>query len=299
MLQAKQQLLLARKKRVRPHQDDKVLTDWNGLMASSFALGGKILHEPRYIDAAKKSADFILTVLKTKDGRLLHRFRDNAAEIPGFLDDYAFFANGLLDIYEAAFESDYLKEAVGLTEKMLQLFEDKTSGGFFFTADDAETILSSRSKEYYDGALPSGNSLATLVLLRLNRITLRKDFENAAQNSLQSVFGRMTVSPTAYTQMLTALDYALSPTKEIVVVSQDAKDTTVAQISSLIYSNFLPHKILLLRSPHENDPIASFASWTKNYDLIAGKPAVYVCENHTCNLPVTELKKLKNLLEAK
>ena len=293
---SKQKLFLAREKRLRPYRDDKVLTDWNGLMIASLVMGGKVLHEQRYLDTARKAAEFILNTLKTKDGRLLHRFRDNAAEIPGFLDDYAFFINGLLDLYEATFDVFYLKEAVNLTDKILQLFEDKTSGGFFLTAADAETIILGRTKEYYDGALPSGNSISTLVFLRLNRITMKKDFEDAAQNSIRSISGQLINSPTAYTQMLIALDYSFSPTKEIVVVSQDAADATVDQISSLIYSYFLPHKILLLRTTRKNDTIVSFASWTKDQALVEGKTAIYVCEKHTCNLPVTELDKLKTIL---
>lgn len=296
---SKQDLSFARAKRLRPHKDDKVLTDWNGLMISSLASGGRILHETRYLDASKKAADFILNTLKTKDSGLLHRFRDNSAGIPAFLDDYAFFIYGLLDLYEATFETRYLREAAALADTMLQLFEDKASGGFFFTAGDAEKILSNRSKEYYDAALPSGNSLAALVLLRLSRITLKDVFANVAQNSLRSISGRLTSSPTAYTQMLIALDYSLAPAKEIVVVAKDVKDSTVDPIVSLIYSYFLPHKILLFRQSGENDPILPLASWTKNQDLIAGKTAIYVCENHTCNLPVSELEKLKKLLQIK
>jgi len=296
---SKQKLILVREKRSRPHQDDNVLTDWNGLIISSLASGGKILHEARYLDASKKAAGFVLNTLKTKDVRLLHRFRDNSADIQGFLDDYAFLIEGLLDLYEATFEVIYFNEAVNLAGKMMRSFEDKTTGGFFFSAADAETILESRAKEYYDGALPSGNSMAVLVLLRLNRMTLDKDFENAAQNSLKSITATLLRAPTAFTQMLIALDYSLSPTKEIVVVSKEASDAIVEQITSLIYSYFLPHKILLFRTSNENDPILSLVSWTKGQNLIAGKIAIYVCEKHVCNLPVTELGKLKNVLERK
>ncbi len=295
---SKEKLFQARSHRERPHLDDKILTDWNGLMISSLAIGGKVLNEPRYIIASQKAADFIINKLKTKDGRLLHRFRDNAAGISGFLDDYAFFGNGLLDLYEATFEPGYLKEAISLTEKMLQLFEDKASGGFFFTASDGEIILSNRAKDYYDAALPSGNSLAALALLRLSRITLKDDFALAARNSLSSISGRLSSAPTAYTQMLNALDYSLSPAKEIVVVSKDVKEPLVRQITSLIYSYFLPRKILLFRSSQEDDPIVSLAAWTKEQGLIAGDPAaIYVCENRACNLPTTDLEKLKEILE--
>jgi len=296
---SKQKLFSVRVNRIRPHKDDKILADWNGLMISSFALGGRILHEQRYIDAAQKAADFILTQMEMKDAKLLHRFRDNAAEIPGFLDDYAFFAYGLLDLYEATFETRYLREAVSLVDTMLQSFGDKTSGGFFLTAAGEETILLNRTKEYYDGAMPSGNSIAALVLLRLNRITLKKDFEIAAGQLMNSVSGDLVRTPTAYTQMLIALDYYLAPTKEIVVAAKDLRDSTVGPIVSLIYSYFLPHKILLFRPVRENDPILLLAPWTENQDMVAGKTTIYVCENHVCKLPVTELEKLNKLLEVK
>lgn len=296
LARSRRKLFMERSRRPRPHLDDKILTDWNGLMISSLALGGEILNEPRYIAASRKAADFILKMLKTNEGRLLHRFRDKAAEISGFLDDYAFFINGLLDLYEATFEPGYLKEAMGLNEKMLRLFEDKASGGFFFTASDAENILSGRGKEYYDSALPSGNSIAALVLLRLNRVTLKDNFALAARKSFSYISGRLSDSPAAYTQLLIALDFSLSPAKEIVVASKDAKEPIVRQITALIYSYFLPHKILLLRASQENDPVVSLAPWTREQGLIAGRTAIYVCENHTCNLPVTDLDKLKDTL---
>lgn len=300
LVSSKQKLFSARANRLRPHKDDKVLVDWNGLMISSLALGGRILHEQRYLDAAQKSADFVLAQMKTKDVKLLHRFRDNAAEIPGFLDDYAFFINGLLDLYEATFETRYLKEAIALADTMRLLFEDKVSGGFFLTGVDGETILSNRTKEYYDGAMPSGNSIAALVFLRLNRITLKKDFEIAVEHSLSLVSGNLLRTPTAHTQMLIALDYSRSPTKEIVVVAKDIKASTTESIVSLIYGFFLPHKILLFRrAGGGDDPMLSLAPWTENQDLIAGKTTIYVCENHVCKLPVTELEKLKKLLEVK
>lgn len=208
---SRQKLLLERGKRPRPGRDDKILTDWNGLMISSLALGGKILREKQYLDIAERSAGFILKTLKTKDGRLLHRFRDNAAEIPGFLDDYAFFIKALLDLYDATLSPAYIKEAIGLSEKMIQLFEDSSSGGFYFTADDGEKILANRGKEYYDGALPSGNSMAALDLLRINRVSFRKYFEIAAQKSIKSISGELANFPASYTQMLIALDYSLTP----------------------------------------------------------------------------------------
>lgn len=297
---SEQKLFHIRTRKARPRMDDKILTDWNGLMISSLARGGKILNEPRYTVASKKAADFIINKLKTKDERLLHRFRDNAAGIPGFLDDYAFFINGLLDLYEATFELPYLKEAINLSNAMMELFEDKAKGGFFLTSADSETILIDRSKEYYDGAIPSGNSMAALALLRLRRITLKKDFEKAYSSSLNYISGRLIESPTAFTQLLLAIDIALSPTKEIVIVSKDYKEPFIDKIAALIYSYFLPNKIILLRTVEVGDDIISIAPWVEEYNsIIEGKTTIYVCENHVCQLPVTDLGELGKILERK
>ena len=298
LARSRQKLFLERSRRVRPRLDDKILTDWNGLMISSLALGGKVLNEPRYVIASKKTADFIINKLKTKDGRLLHRFRDGSAEISGFLDDYAFFINGLLDLYEATFEVIYLKEAIGLARKMPELFEDKTAGGFFFSAVDSEVILSGRVKEYHDGAIPSGNSLVAMALLRLYRITLDKDFKRAYDNSLNYVSGSLRGSPAAFTQILVALYTGLTPAKEIVIVSKDAHDPFIDEAALFINRSFLPGRIILLRTVDRGDDMATIAPWAKEYDsLIEGKTTIYVCENRTCNLPVTDLKNLGRVLQ--
>jgi len=297
---SEQKLFQVRSRRVRPHLDDKILTDWNGLMISGLARAGKILNEPRYTMASKKAADFIINKLKTKDGRLLHRFRDNTSGIPGFLDDYAFFVNGLLDLYETTFELSYLKEAIDLNKVMMKLFEDKAKGGFFLTSDDSKTILTNRAKEYYDGAIPSGNSMAALTLLRLYHITLNKDFDKAYSTSLNYISSRLIKSPTAFTQLLLAIDTALSPTKEIVIVSKDYKEPFIDKATSLIYSYFLPNKVILLRTIKEGDDMISIAPWIKEYNsLVKGDTTIYICDNRVCSLPTTDLNKLEGILQRK
>ncbi|MCX6619828.1 MAG: thioredoxin domain-containing protein, partial [Acidobacteria bacterium] len=174
--QARATLLSLRAQRVRPHLDDKILTAWNGLMISAFALGGRVLNEPGYTAAARDAADFILTrMFDGSTGTLFRRYRDGDAAIPAFLDDYALFVQGLLDLYEASFELRYLEAAVSLTEKQIELFEDRENGAFFSSgAGDQRLVL--RMKDDYDGAEPSGNSAAAWNLLRLARITGREDF---------------------------------------------------------------------------------------------------------------------------
>ena len=297
---SKERLFQDRERRLKPHLDDKVLTDWNGLMISSLAKAGKILNEPKYGIAAKKAADFIINKLMTEDGRLLHRYRDGASEIPAFLDDYAFFINGLLDLYETTFELPYLKKADDLAEKMLYLFEDKETGGFFLTASDQEAILKNRTKEYYDGAAPSGNSMAALALLRLYRISLKKDFQRAYNDSLGNISSRLVEFPTAFPQLLIAIDTALTPAKEIVIVSKNYMDPGAGEAAAIIYRYFLPSRIVLFRATESADNLISIAPWTKEYNsLIAGKTTIYVCENNVCNLPVTDLRELGKILQKK
>jgi len=269
-------------------------------MISSLAKGGRILNEPRYTVAAKTAADFIIRKLKTKDGRLLHLFRDNTAGIQGFLDDYAFFINSLLDLYETIFALSYLKEAIGLGHKMIGLFEDKTNGGFFLTSVDSGALLTNRIKEHYDGAIPSGNSMAALALLRLYHITLNIDFDKAYRTALNDMSGRLVKSPTAFTQFLIAIDIALSPTKEIVIFSRDHKEPLLGKATSTIYRYFLPNKVILLRTIKGGDDIISIAPWIKEYSaLVKGDTTFYICENRVCSLPTADLNELEARLQRK
>ena len=173
----RQKLFDTRDKRVHPLKDDKILTDWNGLMIAAFAKGAQILGDESYANVARKAADFVMENLKDKDGKLLKRYRGGKAALPAHLEDYSFFSWGLLELYEATFDVKYLSESLHLTEMMTDLFWDKDNGAFFFTAYDGEEQIV-RTKELYDGAIPSGNSVAALVLLRLGRITGESKYEN-------------------------------------------------------------------------------------------------------------------------
>ena len=170
--ESRRKLFIEREKRIHPHKDDKILTDWNGLMIAALAKGSQALDEPQYAKAAARAADFILKRLRRSDGRLLHMFRDGESPLPGYLDDYAFLVWGLIDLYESTFDVRYLKEAISLNEEMIKLFWDKKDGGLFFSGEDNEKLIMNR-KEIYDGAIPSGNSVAALNLLKLGRITAK------------------------------------------------------------------------------------------------------------------------------
>jgi len=292
---AKQKLFDVRSKRPRPFLDDKILVDWNGLMISSLAFGGRVLNDSRYIKAAEKSAKFLLKELLQEDGKLLHRWRDGQAAIDGTIEDYAFFIHGLLDLYEATFNIEYLKTSKVLAHNMIDLFWDDASGGFFFTATTAERLIV-RQKDVYDGAIPSGNSFAALDLIRLSKFTMEKEFEEKA-NELLRVFSTMiSQMPTGYAQMLIALDFVLGPSKEI-GISGDINSKEAKEMIKVIYKHFIPNKILAFHPPVDTDnKVVSLIPFLKEQLPLGGKTTVYVCENYTCKLPATSVSKLNALL---
>ncbi len=295
--ESKKILFAIRGKRPRPHLDDKVLTDWNGLMISSLAFGSRVLKDIRYRDAAQKAADFLLVKMKTKEGRLMHRYRDNHVSVSGFLEDYAFFAHGLIDLYEATFDPRYLEEAIFFANEMHALFWDESKGGFFLTGKDAEQLIS-RAKDLYDGAIPSGNSVAALSLLRIGRLTMERKFEDWTQKTLDAFSPQLNQYSSGFAQMIIALDFLVGPTREIVIAG-DENDQAVKEMIQEIYSRFLPNKVVVL---HPSDgsaakKIEALSAFTKNQVPLDGKATIYVCKNYVCDLPTTEIKKLKQLLE--
>jgi len=294
---ARMKLFKVRSKRPRPHLDDKILVDWNGLMISSLAFGSRVLSEPRYRETAEKSTQFILKNLTREDGRLLHRYREGESAIAGTIEDYAFFIHGLIDLYEASFNPDYLKEAKRLANDMLAFFWDESSGGFFFTADDAEKLLV-RQKEIYDGAIPSGNSVAALDLIRLGRLTMEKEFETKAELLLKAFSNAISQMPNAYPQMLIALDFALGPSKEIVIAQGKDKEKSLAMLKA-IYEKFIPNKVVVLSSTGEKEQegIIELIPFIKNQAALEDKTTVYVCTNYICKFPTTSVNKMKELLE--
>jgi uncharacterized protein YyaL (SSP411 family) len=280
---AERTLFAARTQRARPHLDDKILTAWNGLMISAFAKAGKILNEPAYLEAAKRAAGFILGTLRQADGSLLRRYRGGEAGIDGMLDDYSFFVQALLDLYETTFDFRYLRDAVALTEKQQALFEDKEQGGFFASSQaDASKLM--KLKDDYDGAEPSGNSAALMNLLRLSRITGRSDFDESARRLIAAFADRIASTPYAMPQMLCACEFDLQPGREIVVAGEIGPE-----MSQLLWNTFEPNRTLLLAGE-------DLAKWQPSVATMTG-PAVYICENFTCKAPVSSLEELAQLLK--
>ncbi|MGH7900938.1 MAG: thioredoxin domain-containing protein, partial [Thermodesulfobacteriota bacterium] len=296
--EARTKLFEVREKRIHPHKDDKILTNWNGLTIAALAKGAQVLNESKYIDAAKKSANFILENMRDKNGRLLHRYRDGDAGIKANADDYAFFIWGLIELYEASFDVRYLQTALELKKEMINHFWDNKNGGFYFTSDDGDDLIV-RQKEINDGAIPSGNSVAMLNMLRLGRITADTDLEEKA-SMINGVFSKLIGRyPSAFTQFLVGLDFGIGPSYEVIIAGNSGAEDTGAMIKAL-RMRFVPNKIVLFR-PTDKDAtkIATIAEYTTNHLSIGGKATAYVCLNYECKLPTTEIDKMLELLNVK
>ncbi len=295
---SRQKLFDYREKRIHPHKDDKILTDWNGLMIASFAKGGRVFNEPEFTKAAKRAADFILKNLRNSDGRLLHRYREGQAAIQSHADDYAFLIWGLLELYETTFDAGYLQTALSLNKDFIRHFWDDKNGGFYPTADDAEELLV-RQKVIYDGAVPSANSVAMLNLIRLARITANSDFENKALKIVQSFSSNIKNSPLAHTQLMAALDFVFGPSYEVVISGKKHSGDTKKMLQAL-RSNFIPSKVVIFRPTGQGpSDIERIAEFTKYQTSIEGRATAYVCLNHSCKSPTTNINKMLELLNVK
>lgn len=296
---SKEKVFDARSRRPRPHLDDKILTDWNGLAISSFAFASRVLNDAAYRHAAEKAAQFILQQLHDEHGRLLHRYRQGEAAFVGTLDDYAFFIHGLIDLYEATFDAHYLAAARRLSRQMLALFWDEANGGFFLTAHDAEALFM-RAKELYDGAIPSGNSIAALGLIRLARLTMEKECEEKAQRLFAAFSNAVAAMPHAYPQLLIALDYAFGPSREIVLAEGKNRGLIDECVQSM-YRRFIPRKVVAFRPHAEKEArgVAALIPFIERMIPLEDKTTVYFCENYTCQAPVTEREALERLLDAR
>lgn len=293
---SRDKLFTAREKRIHPGKDDKILTDWNGLMIAALAKASQAFDEPGYSKAAEKAADFILSRMRKEKSLLYHRYRDGEAAISGFLDDYSFFIWGLLELYEATFDIHYLKAAIELNEDLLTHFWDNRTGGFFITSDDAENILI-RKKDIYDGAVPSGNSVSMLNLIRLGKIKADPELERKAEAIGQAFSGVIELAPAGYAMFMSSLDFALGPSYEIVIAGDLQADDTKEMLKAL-RKEFIPNKVVIFR-PDEKSEISSISDYTRNLQSRKGKATAYVCRNFSCILPVTEPGKMLELLKYK
>jgi uncharacterized protein YyaL (SSP411 family) len=293
--EAIRQLLEFRSTRVRPHLDDKILTSWNALMISAFAKAAHALDEPAFLNAASRAMEFILSSMyDAPSGLLLRRYRDGDARIQGFLDDYAFLIAALLDLYQADFDPQRIELAIKLAGKMRELFEDPGDGAFFTTAaGDASLVL--RMKDDYDGAEPSGNSIALLDLERLAHLTDRAEFRETAERALRALSPKMAGQPVAVPQMLVAFDYSLAVRREVVIVGSRRE---VRPFLDQLRSRFLPHTVVLLvDSEDARRKLDRIFPAIAEMRELNGQSTAYVCQGYVCRLPVNEVSKFVELLQ--
>ena len=284
---ARLDLLAARDKRPRPLLDDKILTGWNGLMIAALARGGLVLNDGSYLEAAAKAAGFLWENLRDRDGHLLRRWRGGEAGHAAVLEDYAYFIWGLLELYRAGLDTDHLEKALALQKDSDRLFWDDVNGGYFFTAHTSEKLII-RDKETHDGAMPSGNSVMAHNLLALARLTGDTSHEKKAWRLMEAFSAHLAAQPTAHTHMLSALDEALSPEAEVVVVGESGADGTMALLEALRSRGADAPVVLFKPLGPEGDRLAEIAPFTRDMGLVDGKAAAYLCKGRVCQRPVTD-----------
>ena len=291
--EAKAKLFAEREKRIKPFRDEKVITAWNGLALSGLAEAIKISGNQEYRRAATRTVEFIFSKL-FRDGHLLHTYRDGVAKILGYLDDYAFLAVGLLDLFEATLDRSLLAKTIELTDILISEFWDDDDGAFFYTGKSHEQLIS-RAKPAFDASIPSGNSMAAQLLLRLYHYTSREVYLKKAETILRSYHDAMAAQPFGLAHMLSALDFYLRKPKEIVIVGEP-DDPRTREILEGVHSTYLPNSTLQLVRPDEK--IDEIAPLLKGKSQIGGQVTGYVCHNFTCSAPVTTWDDLRPLLES-
>jgi hypothetical protein len=287
----RQKLFSKCEERIHPHKDDKILTDWNGLMIAALAKGAQVFEDPKYAEIAKHAVEFILTNMRNPEGRLLHRYRDGEAHILAQVDDYAFLVWGLIELYEATFDASYLQTALALNADLIKHFWDDEIGGFYLTPDDGEELLV-RQKAIYDGAIPSGNSVAMLNLIRLSRIAADEDFDERASKIGKAFSKNVKDSPAAHSQLMIALDFAIGPSYQVVIAGNSQAEDTRNMIRA-IRTQFLPNLLIFLNPIEQESPkIHDIAEFIKYMPQIEDRATAYVCIKYTCKNPTTDVNEM-------
>ena len=292
---ARNKLYEARQLRPLPLRDEKVLSGWNGLMISAFVYGYFVLNEKKYLSQAKKSAQFILNNMR-EESRLYRSWKDGEAYVPAYLDDYAFFTSALLDLFEWTGEIKWLKEAIELDQILEKSFEDKERGGFFMTGQDYEALLV-REKPFYDGAEPSGNSVAIMNLLRLSELTGNDLYRTRAEKVFRAFSVMLEKNPFSFSEALLALDYYYSRVNEIVVVLPDGAKLETDPLFNELKKWYLPSKVLTVVFHSEVEKRQELLFPIKMKKAMNGKTTVYICEKGACQFPSSDLKELRRQLK--
>ena len=286
-----------REKRVHPLKDDKILTDWNGLMIAAFACAAQVLDDDTYAAAAKKAADFVLARLTTPEGRLMKRFRAGHAGLAAHLEDYEFMIWGLQNLYEATFDQKYLEKAIAFQSVVDKHFLNDEQGGYFMTADDSEKLIV-RPRKLYGGAIPGGNAVAILNLVRLSRVTGDTTRYDTRLNGLIHAFsGEVSQQPMMYPLFLCGLDFEIGPSHEVVIAGKTGARDVIAMRSAL-QKPFHPNKVVIFRADDADSAqaVAKLAPYTETQVSQGGAATAYVCKNYACQLPTTDIKKMLQFL---
>jgi uncharacterized protein YyaL (SSP411 family) len=293
--QAKTKLFIRRENRIRPSLDDKILTDWNGFMIAALAKAGAVLGDQKLIETAETALRFIVDNMIDEERRLFHRYKDGEVVIQAFLDDYAYLVWALLELYEATFNPEYLEHAKDLTSDMLTHFWDDEQGGLFFTGDYSEELLV-RKKDAYDGAMPSGNSVAALNMIRLARFLGDTNFEEKAAATIRAFSATIPRAYSGFSMMLAALEFALGESFEIVIAG-DPSETDSQKMIDAIRGQYIPNRVILLKgTTHQSSEVTRLAPFAKFMDTVGGKATAHVCIDYNCKLPTNEIQKLLELL---
>ncbi len=287
MRTASARLLMERERRVKPGTDDKVLASWNGLFVSALAQAHQVLDEPRYLDAARAAANWILTGMRQPDGRLFATSRHGRAHLNAYLDDYAFTIQGLLDLYESDFDPRWIREALALDEVLRNRFEDQ-DGGYYTTARDHEKLIA-RLKAPHDGALPSGNGVQALNLLRLAELTGRRDLADRAERTIRSMAGLVNRFPQAFSALLLAVDWLAVGPREIVLAGDPASPGMRAMLRA-VRSTFAPQRVVALSAPGADLDLVPLL---RDRPTGASGARAYVCRNWSCTNPIDDAATLR------
>lgn len=287
----KQRLFIEREKRIKPFRDEKIITAWNGLMMSGLAEAIKIAPKQEYIDSANRTVQFFFSRM-FRDGFLLHSYKDGHAKVLGFLDDYASFAVGLLDLHEATFERHLLGRAVQLADVILAEFWDEAGAGCFYTGKSHEQLIS-RTKPVFDASVPSGNALTAHLLLRLHYLTGKENYLERAEQVLHAYYEAMENQPFGFAHLLCALDFHLQKPLEIALIGAKQSADTRALLEE-VHTHYLPNSTLQFAAPGE--PLEKISPLLTGKTQLNGKATAYVCRNFTCSAPVTSATELRKLL---
>jgi uncharacterized protein YyaL (SSP411 family) len=292
LIECRNMLYDEREKRVHPFKDDKVLTAWNALMIAAMAKAAHVLDNKDYLLAAEKAVAFVERKLRRDDGRLLARYRDGEAAFPAYLDDYAFLLWALLEVYEAGFVAEHLVKAIDLCGEMRRLFWDEDRGGFFFYGAGSEELII-RPKELYDGAIPSGNSVAVLALLKLARITDDAALMAVIEKQFSYFAAEVEKHPRAYTYFLMALDYHLTTPQHIIIAGEKDAPATKSMLCT-VGSRFMPYAVVLFNEPGKNRELKQISPHVGDKNPAQGQTTAYICRNLACQAPITDIEKFTN-----